>query len=454
MESTPSSYATGYKYAGLGYTTAFDAAIAPLAARAAHLEFADTPIIDRGCFLLLGNNHYLMESIGAGDYERAKNFIAWLLRAGRGYAPKLVNPGGVEQWQRQPMAEPVGLETAIDGFNITPREIISTVARAANELHLPHPVHIHCNQLGLPGNWRTTLATMQALEGLHGHLTHIQFHSYAGGEGDETTFGSAVEPLVDYVNEHENLTVDVGQILFGKTTSMTADSPAGHYLSRLYKTKWYSHDLEHEGGCGVMPIEYQQKSLIHAWQWAIGLEWFLLARDPWRIGLTTDHPNGGSFLSYPRIIRLLMDSGFRREQLAALPRNVREQTALRSIDREYTLSEICILTRSGPARMLGLASKGHLGEGADADLTLYTPSANYEEMFQLPRHVLKAGRFVIRDGELIAEDSDGAQVFGQTHWTEREYDRSAESHIAEWFNERYSVRFRNYAFADSITALP
>ena len=62
--------------------------------------------------------------------------------------------------------------------------------------------------------------------------------------------------------------------------------------------------------------------------------------------------------------------------------------------------------------------------------------------------------FPPRDGELIAEDSDGAQVFGQTHWTEREYDRSAESHIAEWFNERYSVRFRNYAFADPITALP
>jgi formylmethanofuran dehydrogenase subunit A len=143
-----------------------------------------------------------------------------------------------------------------------------------------------------------------------------------------------------------------------------------------------------------------------------------------------------------------MDSAYRREQLAALPRKVREQTALRSTDREYSLGEICILTRSGPARMLGLINKGHLGEGADADITLYAPSANYEEMFQLPRHVLKAGRFVIRDGELVAEDSAGRQTFGQTHWTEREYDRSAESHIAEWFNTRYSVRFRNYALVD------
>jgi formylmethanofuran dehydrogenase subunit A len=448
MGSTPSSYATGYKYAGLGYTTAFDAAIAPLAARAAHLEFADTPIIDRGCYLLLGNNHYLMRAIGDRDHQRAKNFVGWLLCAGRGYAPKLVNPGGVEQWKQQPMAEPVGLETSIDGFNITPREIIFTVAQASNELNLPHPVHIHCNQLGLPGNWRTTLATMQALDGFRSHLTHIQFHSYAGGEGDEATFGSAVEPLVEYFNDHTNLSVDVGQILFGKTTSMTADSPAGHYLSRLYKTKWYSHDLEHEGGCGVAPIEYKQKSLVHAWQWAIGLEWFLLARDPWRIGLTTDHPNGGSFLSYPRIIRLLMDAAYRREQLDALPRKVCEQSALRSIDREYSLGEICILTRSGPARMLGLTNKGHLGAGADADITLYGPSADYEQMFQLPRHALKAGHFVIRDGELVAENSAGEPIFGRTLSVSPDYDRTAEEHIEAWFNKHYSIRFRNYAVAN------
>lgn len=43
MGSVPSTFATGYKYAGLGYTTAFDAAVPPLAARHAHEEFEDTP---------------------------------------------------------------------------------------------------------------------------------------------------------------------------------------------------------------------------------------------------------------------------------------------------------------------------------------------------------------------------------------------------------------------------
>ena len=54
MGSVPSTFATGYKYAGLGYTTAFDAAIPPLGARHAHEEFEDTPLLGQGVLRLDG----------------------------------------------------------------------------------------------------------------------------------------------------------------------------------------------------------------------------------------------------------------------------------------------------------------------------------------------------------------------------------------------------------------
>ena len=44
-------------------------------------------------------------------------------------------------------------------------------------------------------------------------------------------------------------------------------------------------------------------------------------------------------------------------------RKVREQSELAGLDRQYTLSEIAIITRAGPARILGLKNKGHLGPG-------------------------------------------------------------------------------------------
>lgn len=442
LGSVPSTFATGYKYLGLGYTSAFDAAVPPLSARHAHEEFEDTPCIDKGFYVLMGNNHYVMQAIRDGDPKRLRAFVAWLLGAAKGYAVKLVNPGGVEVWKQQANGNVSDIDQTVDHFDVTPRQILRELAHAVDDLGIPHSVHVHCNNLGLPGNWTTTLETMRALEGHRGHITHIQFHSYGGGDGDESTFNSKVQPLADYVNAHPNITVDVGQVLFGETTSMTGDGPLGYYLHKIYGTKWFSADTELEAGCGIAPIKYRNKSLVHAWQWAIGLEWYLLVQDPWRVVMSTDHPNGGSFLAYPQIIRLLMDSAYRREVLKTVHRSVLEGSVLADLDREYTLNEIAIITRAGPARLLGLQDKGHLGPGADADITIYTPQQDKELMFQLPRYVIKAGQLLIEDGEIRAAPN------GRSLYVAPEYDQEIEKDIAAWFEQFYSIRFRNYPVSD------
>lgn len=442
LGSVPSTFATGYKYAGLGYTTAFDAAVPPLSARHAHEEFADTPCLDKGIYVLMGNNHYVMRSIAEKEPERLRAFVGWLLSSSKGFAPKLVNPGGVEVWKTKQAGNVHGLDENVGSFDVTPRQIIQGIAQAADELRLPHAMHIHSNMLGMPGNWATTLETMRSLEGRRGHLTHIQFHSYGGGEGDENTFNSKVLPLAEYVNAHPNVTVDVGQVLFGQTTSMTGDGPLGYYLSNVYKSKWFSGDTELESGCGIAPIEYRNKSLVHALQWAIGLEWYLLVDDPWRVVMSTDHPNGGSFLAYPQIIRLLMDRTYRQDVLKTVNPLVRERSQLADLDRQYTLNEICIITRAAPARILGLKHKGHLGPGADADVTIYTPDANPETMFELPRYVIKAGQVIVEQGEIREP------VYGKTLHVAPDYDSGIEPDIAEWFERYYSVRYRNYPVSE------
>ena len=443
MGSVPSTFATGYKYAGLGYTTAFDAAVPPLHARHTHEEFEDTPCIDKGFYVLMGNNHMVMKSIQEDNFEQLRGFMGWLLGAAKGYACKLVNPGGVEVWKNHQAGNVEGLDSVVDHFDVTPRQIIREVARAANDLRLPHPVHLHCNNLGMPGNWTTTLESMKALEGSVGHLTHIQFHSYGGGDADENTFNSKVAPLADYVNSHPNITVDVGQVLFGETTSMTGDGPLGYYLSNVYGTKWFSADTEMESGCGIAPIKYKNKSLVHSMQWAIGLEWYLMVEDPWRVVMSTDHPNGGSFLAYPQIIRLLMDRTYRQDVIKSVHPAVRERSSLADIEREYTLNEIAIITRAGPAHILGLANKGHLGVGADADITIYTPHENKETMFELPRYVIKDGIVLVEEGDIRSDYA------GKTLYVQPEFDAGLEPRISDWFEDYYSIRFRNYPVSES-----
>src|SRR6185437_3076808 len=152
--------------------------------------------------------HYILRTIQRGETAKLEAFVGWLLHASKGYGAKLVNPGGIENWKSRPAGDARDLDTPVDHFGVTPRQIIAAVAGAVDALRLPHAVHIHTVYLGLPGNWSTTLETMKLLDGHRGHLAHIQFHSYGGGEGDETTFTTAVAPLAEFVNEHPNVTVD------------------------------------------------------------------------------------------------------------------------------------------------------------------------------------------------------------------------------------------------------
>lgn len=159
--------------------------------------------------------------------------------------------------------------------------------------------------------------------------------------------------------------------------------------------------------------------------------------------LSTDHPNGGSFMSYPRLIRLLMDREFRNQQIRQVNRKaIRKTLLLDNLAREYTLREIAIVTRAGPARLLGLANKGHLGVGADADITIYEEDDDKELMFSAPRYVIKDGRPIIADHEFRSDHE------GRLLRVAPDYDPEVEQHLRPFFEDFYSVQFDNYGVDD------
>jgi formylmethanofuran dehydrogenase subunit A len=443
----PTSIATGNMFTQLGYTTAFDAAIPGLYAKHVHQEFKDIPFLHKGFFCLFGNNHYVMDHIREDNHQAVAAYCAWMLNATKGYAIKIVNPGGVENWKQVHRVKSNWLDNPVQEFDVTPRQIVHTLAGVSDQLGLPHSTHIHCNNLGVPGNWETTLETMKCLEGHRGHFAHVQFHSYGGDPDDPGSFCSATEKLVEYVNNNENITVDVGHVNPGWAISMTGDTPFSYLLQRLTGNKWFSADAEQESSCGVIPFEYRpRRSLIHAVQWAIALEWYLLMDDPWRCAMTSDHPNGGAFWRYPEIIALLMDRDVRNAAIKRMPHQLAERTMLKDIDRELTLNDVAILTRAAPARILGLDQKGHLGVGADADITIYNNDNDRKRMFECPRYVINAGQIVVDDSQL-----QNGQA-GTVHIVQPEYDPDQLPGIRDWFEQNYSLAFENYPVPDQMLA--
>ncbi len=436
----PSTFITGYRYAEMGYTAAFEPAVLPINARQAHMEMGDVPMLDKGGYAMLGSDDYFLRMMTAKKDQQAINdYVAWTLHATQCVGIKVVNPGGISAFkfnQRQ-----LDLDEKNSHYNVTPRDILKSLATAVKELGVKHPLHVHGSNLGVPGNIQTTLDSIAGVDGLPMHLTHVQFHSY-GTEGD-FKFSSGAAQIAESINKNKNMSVDVGQIMFGQTITTSGDSQHQYANHKYAKpNKWVCMDIECDAGCGLVPFKYRDQNFVNALQWAIGLEIFLLVKDPWRIFLTTDHPNGAPFSSYPHLIRLLMDKSFRNDMLSTIHPEAQKMSTLGSIDREYSMQEIAILTRAGAAKITGLVGRGALGKGDWADITVYTENENREKMFEKPDYVFKDGEVVVKDGEVVKT------VWGTTHVVRPEYDKSVEKDLKKYFDKYMTMKMGNFAISD------
>lgn len=457
--TVPTTYGNSYRYSRMGYTTLLEGAMAPLEARHTHEEFAATPMQDMLANTLFDGNWSLFEAVGDKDIRQAAAVIGWTLSAVRGFGIKLTNPGGTEAWGFGDDLS--GIDEPVPNWDITPRDIIDTTINACEFLHLPHSVHLHCNNLGMPGNYRTTLQTIDIPSDLNPdrqtlYLTHVQFHSYGGSTWSDIC--SEAGKVASSVNAKPQIVIDMGQVMFGRTMTMTADGPMEFRLYTLHHNKWSNHDVELETGSGVIPVYYSRKSAVNSIMWAIGLELALLVKNPWQCMLTTDNPNGAPFVKYPEIIGLLMSNKYREKEIGQVHRLTTERTSLGTIDRELSFEEIAVMTRAGQAKALGIIDqgKGHLKEGALADIAIYPvkpdqtdPSLQYEEVigaFQQTLYTLKDGIVVSRDGEIIRG------VPNRTFWVKADLpgdmDVMKNPRFVEKFSRYYSVDLENYMVQD------
>ena len=424
------TFDTGRLYAEMGFTTVVEPAVAPHTALHAHLELADTPIIDKALLTLLGNDDYVLGLMRSGESASAiRDHVAWTLQTTRALGIKVVNAGGVAAFKDN--VRTFSFDDVVPYYGVTSRAIVKALQKAVHEIGVPHPLHVHCNNLGLPGNYETALATIAAAEGLPLHLAHLQFYGY-GTEGPQG-FSSAAPRLAEAVNAAKTVTVDVGQVMFGQTVTISSDVLRQFSARGSARPKKYAILDGDANGFGIVPYEYRAGSFHNAVQFAVGLELFLMIDDPWRVFFTTDHPNGAPFTAYPDIFALLMDKDVRAEWMSRLPAEALAVTTLPSLSREYSLSEIAAMTRAAPAKLLGLTDRGHLGAGGRADVALYRPGKDIAQMFRAAALVYKDGELVVRDGEVTR------YKYGRALHVAPAVEASMRRRMSEYYDERYGL---------------
>jgi formylmethanofuran dehydrogenase subunit A len=443
-EVVPSAPQTGRLYAQLGYTTGIEPAVPPVSANIAHRQLDALPNLDTGILVLLGNHEAVIERLEQGDRSGAKAVVQQILAATGAYGIKAVNPAAVAIWRRDPAKHHI---ESIDDTptmplrsKLSPRAMLELLTEAQEDLGLAHPTHIHGPQLGEPGNVAITLEMLKALKGRRMHLAHLQYYCYT--KTKRGGFKTAVDEMLRYLADHREVTADLGAVAFGPAFTATADLPLEHALYRHVGASTKPAVFSESGNedCfGIMPLMHTPRSPSHAIQWATGLELALKWDEPWQFALTLDHPNGGSFTNYPTLIAQLMHKPLRDEQLSQCHRHATQRTDLAGVSREMSLQDIAIITRAAPAKALGLKHKGHLGVGADGDVTIYRDNAaDAKAMFEAPVHVLKGGAFVVRDGAYVG-DVTGTRITADVQRND-----AGEAALNDWLEQRGTVSASQY----------
>lgn len=108
------------------------------------------------------------------------------------------------------------------------------------------------------------------------------------------------------------------------------------------------------------------------------------------------------------------------------------------------------MTRSLPARVLGLENKGHLGVGADADIAIYNLNpleTDFSNEFEKVYKALKVSEFTIKGGEIIAKNGELVkEVYGRTFWVDARKNADLEiikPDLQNYF-QYYSIQLSNY----------
>lgn len=433
------AHETGRLYAQMGFTTVVEPAMSPMAALHTHLELADIPIIDKATLAILGNDDFLLSMIrDKASTRMIEDYVAWTVSSSRALGVKVINAGAAASFKENMRS--FGFDDVVPFYGTSSRRIVKTLQGAVGALGIPHPLHVHCNNLGLPGAPDTVTETMAAAEGLPLHLAHLQFYSY-GSEG-KGGFSSAGARMANLVNSTPGITIDVGQVMFGQTVTVSSD------VMRQFSARGSAQPKKsvifdgHADGGGIVPFDYRN-GFVGSLQWAIGLELFLLIDDPWRVFFTTDHPNGAPFTAYPEIFALLMSRDARAKAMEGLSPRALSLSALPGLAREYTLEEIAIMTRAAPAKLLGLKDRGHLGAGALADVAIYRKGDDIARMFRAAAFVLKNGELVVRDGTVTS------WRWGKALRLKPETDKVMVRRLDAYTQERYGLSLDSFVFPDS-----
>ncbi len=443
-------------YVSNGYTFILEANVFPSLTKQTIFDLQRLPVLDKA-FLLNTSNLWSLELEFQKELvEEGAVFLSNLLEKVKGFGLKAYNPFEAEYWNWKVVRKNLTEKGRL--FNFAPMDVYEKLARFVEHLGLPHSIHAHIEGYESQYSKENLLATLNKVKSLglkpnpkndfgikRSQIFHLAHASSYNIDGDNSE-------LIKFYNENQEFDMDLGFIGFNAINPLiTSDR---HLINKLNNStnpyKLVRSSVESEGDSFATLRKFSKKTKEDCLMWANAID-LALNISPWQLQFSINYPNYADITNLPEIASWLISNNAREHYMNDMEAGFLKDNSISSTSNVLSFNEFIILTRSSPAKSLGIGSvKGALGLGADGDLNIIdlnlseTDISKDYETFKSAlgnmEYVIKSGK-VIKDHENINLNSSG-KIFWACGKPKTEKSKSILAKKEDFF-QKYSSNFYN-----------
>ncbi|MFX1528581.1 MAG: amidohydrolase family protein [Promethearchaeota archaeon] len=411
-----------------GYTFIVEANVYPSLSKHTLFNFQRLPVLDKAMLLNVSNFWALELEYQREMAEQASCFLSDLLYKTKGFGFKIYNPFEAESWNFQKLRKSVNVKGRL--YNFSAIDVYEKMVKYNEFLGLPHSIHAHIEGYEQENAKENLFIVLKKIKDLNlqpnpknnmdikrTQIFHLAHASTYNNDGD-------ISNLINFYNNNKDFCLDLGILGFDPINPLiTSDRRlinSFDFSTSPFQLITMAVESEGDSFSTFRTFDNNDKDSCIFWANAVNLA--LNIKNKWQIQLSFNFPNYSHIKNVPNIATWLMSEKARKKFQSNMIREFLKNNPLENEDQELSFNEFIIISRSSPAKSLGVGNiKGNLGLNADGDLNILNinineidTSKNYDQLKKAFMEI----EFVIKGGEIIKSGTSlDLNHSGQIFWS-------------------------------------
>ncbi|MBN1803126.1 MAG: amidohydrolase family protein [Candidatus Lokiarchaeota archaeon] len=409
-------------YISQGYTFFVEANVFPSLAKQTSFNFSHIPVLDKAMLLNVSTLWPLELEFQRGKIEDMAIFLSNLLEKTKAFGIKAYNPFESESWDFKKNRDDISINGRLYNFNAL--NVYENLAKANELLELPHSVHVHVEGYEHEqGNINLDIV-LKKIKSLNLKLPSRRNQIFHLAHANSYFPDASISEVIKFFNNNQEFDLDLGFIGFNAINPLiTSDRRLVNSLrNSKQEHSVISMAAELEGDAFASVRSFDKSNEKDCFLWANAIEIALQIRNKYQVQFSLNYPNYANISDIPKISSWLLSPSARKEFMKGMNADFIKKCNLIGSEENLNLEELIIITRSSPARSLGIAEhKGQLGINADGDLNILNMDAREidpQKDYSRIENALTNMELVLKRGEIVKnKEKIDLKINGKIFWS-------------------------------------